>query len=157
MRLNIMVIKRTEDQSWKPSGAEPYRILWPVIFLTVIFFLHFITRQLTGPLLPEIELEVGLSHTQSGFFVLLMGVGFSISQLGAAFLAARWGYRRCVLLSILGSATAAILITQTETFWGLALGYIGVGIAGGLYFCAVSSLSLSVSANAVNGFGYFLK
>lgn len=127
-----MVIKRTEDQSWKPSGAEPYRILWPVIFLTVIFFLHFITRQLTGPLLPEIELEVGLSHTQSGFFVLLMGVGFSISQLGAAFLAARWGYRRCVLLSILGSATAAILITQTETFWGLALGYIGVGIAGGL-------------------------
>jgi NNP family nitrate/nitrite transporter-like MFS transporter len=128
-----MVTQKTKVQRWKPAGTELYRVFWPVIFLTVIFFLHFVTRQLIGPLLPEIELELGLSHTQSGFFVLMMGIGFTISQLGAAFLAARWGYRRCILLSVLGSAAAAFFITQSETFWGLALGCLGVGVAGGLY------------------------
>lgn len=128
-----MASDKGAGQHCKSSRAKALRNYSPVFFLTVIFFFHFITRQLTGPLLPEIELELGLNHTQSGMFVLLVGCGFSLSQLGAAFLSAKWGYRRCILLSILGSAAAALLITRSDGFWGLAVGCMGLGLAGGLY------------------------
>lgn len=35
------------------------RTLGPVLLLTFIFFIHFVTRQVAGPLLPAMERELG--------------------------------------------------------------------------------------------------
>ena len=128
-----MVSNRLEQQSRKLLRTELLRVFSPVFFLTLVFFFHIVPRQLTGPLLPAVEQELGLSHSQSGLLVLLIGFGFSFSQLGAAFLAAKWGYRRCILISIMCSTAASMLITQSASHWGLSAGLIGLGIAGGLY------------------------
>jgi NNP family nitrate/nitrite transporter-like MFS transporter len=76
---------------------------------------------------------MGLSHSQSGLFILLMGTGFCISQIGAAFLAARWGYRRCILVSLWGSGAAALLLSQAHSIWVLYGAFLFLGVAGGLY------------------------
>ncbi len=120
-------------KSFNSQGTELAKNLSPVMFLTFIFFLSFVGRQLAGPLLPAIEEELGLSHTQSGMFILLIGSGFCLSQLGAAFLAAKWGYRHCILLSLWGSAIAALLIGYMQSVWLLYPGFFFLGMAGGLY------------------------
>lgn len=105
----------------------------PVLLLTVIFFILFVTRQITGPLLPAMEDDLGLSHTQSGLFLLCMGIGFFLSQIGAAFLASRWGYRRCILVSLWGTTAAAAMVGHVGSTYALYLGFLGLGITGGLY------------------------
>jgi MFS transporter, NNP family, nitrate/nitrite transporter len=114
-------------------GAALSQVALPVILLTLLFFLNFSIRQLAGPSLPAIETELGLRHTQSGIFILLMGTGFCLSQVGAAFLAARWGYRRCILVSLWATAAMAACISTTGAIWALYLLFLGLGMAGGLY------------------------
>ncbi len=108
-------------------------VLGPVILLTFIFFVNFVARQLAGPSLPALEKELGLSHSHSGLFILLTGVGFCLSQLGASLVAARWGYKLCILLSIWGTAAATILISISHSVWLLYPLFLAMGMAGGLY------------------------
>ena len=107
--------------------------LGPVLMLTLIFFVHFVARQIIGPLLPEMESDLGLSHTQGGFFILCTGIGFCVSQAAAAFLAGIWGYRRCILASLFGAAAASFALAVLDTVWTLYLGFLALGMAGGLY------------------------
>lgn len=109
------------------------RSLGAVLLLTFTFFVHFVARQIVGPLLPAMETELGLTHTQGGLFVLFTGSGFFLSQIGAAFLSARWGYRRCILISLWGTAIMTALIGTLDAVWALYLGFLGLGITGGLY------------------------
>ena len=109
------------------------RVLGPVLLLTCIFFIHFVSRQIAGPLLPAMELELGLSHTQSGLFVLFMGFGFFLSQIGSAFLVCRWGYRRCILVSLWGGAAACCCLGAMKSALTLSFAFLGIGITGGLY------------------------
>jgi NNP family nitrate/nitrite transporter-like MFS transporter len=65
--------------------------------------------------------------------MLSMGIGFFLSQIGAAFLAGRWGYRRCVLVSVWGTAAAAAMVGLVSSMAALYLGFLLLGITGGLY------------------------
>jgi NNP family nitrate/nitrite transporter-like MFS transporter len=115
------------------NETELGRSLGAVLMLTVIFLLHFVALQMAGPLLPAMEAELGLSHTQSGLFILFTGCGFFLSQIAAAFLAARWGYRRCILISLWGTAAMSVVVGMLGSVWALYLGFLGLGISGGLY------------------------
>ena len=114
--------------------------LGPVLLLTFIFFVLFVARQISGPLLPAMESELGLSHTQSGLFVLCTGMGFFLSQISAAFLAARWGYRRCILASLWGTAASSAVVGILSSIWGLYIGFLALGLTGGLYVSTGISL-----------------
>lgn len=107
--------------------------LAPVLVLTFIFFLHFMGRHLAGPLLPAMEEDLGIGHAVGGLFILCLGTGFFISQLAAAFLNARFGYRRCVLLSLWGTAVTMALVGITGSAWALFPAFFGLGLTGGLY------------------------
>ncbi|MCF8109735.1 MAG: MFS transporter [Desulfohalobiaceae bacterium] len=130
--------KRSQPRVRQESSLD--RILGPVILLTVIFFIHFVSRQIAGPLLPDMERELGLSHTQSGLFVLFMGVGFFVSQIAAGFMVSRWGYRRCILASLGGMAGAAAAVSLPDSAAALYVAFLGIGMSGGLY--APSGISL---------------
>jgi len=139
----MLTKKQSHDPDTKSESAAPpgrlrsetdlSRSLSAVLLLTFIFFVHFVARQIAGPLLPAMEAELGLTHTQSGLFILFTGCGFFISQIGAAFLAARWGYRRCILVSLWGTAVMTACIGTLGSVWALYLGFLGLGITGGLY------------------------
>ncbi|HKJ64946.1 MAG TPA: MFS transporter [Desulfopila sp.] len=118
---------------FRPQGKRLAEVLAPVTLLTLIFFVHFVARQITGPSLPALERELGLSHSHSGLFILLTGTGFCLSQLGASLVAARWGYKPCILLSIWGAAGATLLISLSHSAWLLYPLFLIMGMAGGLY------------------------
>ena len=115
-------------------------MLGPVLLLTAIFFFHFVARQIAGPLLPAMEAELALTHFQGGLFILCMGTGFFISQISAAFLVGLWGYRRCILVSLWGAAASTAALGMLGSTWALYLGFLCLGITGGLYVPAGISL-----------------
>lgn len=115
------------------GGLALSQKLGPVLLLTLIFFINFVARQIVGPLLPAIEVELGLSHSQSGLFLLFMGTGFFIGQILAVFLSGRWGYRRCIFISIFGMAVAVLMIGLLHGIWSLYLGFLVLGLTSGLY------------------------
>lgn len=116
------------------------RVLPPLLCLTFIFFLHFLARQLVGPVLPAMEEDLGISHAVGGLFILFMGMGFFLSQLAAPFLTARFGYRLCIVLSLWGSAGAMAAVGLMGSVCALFLGFFLLGTASGLY--APSGISL---------------
>jgi len=109
------------------------RVLPPVLFLTLIFFLHFLARQLLGPLLPAMERDLRIGHAVSGLFILVMGMGFFLSQLTAAFLTARFGYRVCIVLSLWAAAAAMAGVGLVGSLGALFVGFFLLGVTGGLY------------------------
>lgn len=109
------------------------RVLPPVLLLTFIFFVHFLGRQLVGPLLPAMEEELGFRHAASGLLLLFMGLGLFLSQLGAAFLLAVLGYRWSIVLSLWGAATAMAAVGCMDSVRALSLGFLGLGVMSGLY------------------------
>jgi MFS transporter, NNP family, nitrate/nitrite transporter len=116
-----------------PCGEPLAGRLWPVLFLTLIFFLHFLARQLAGPMLPAMEQDLQIGHAVGGLFILFMGTGFFLSQLGAAFLTAWFGYRSCIILSLWGAAGAMCLIGVPGSVSTLFPAFFLLGLAGGLY------------------------
>ncbi len=122
----------------EPSGAFQAhdglgRVLPPILFLTLIFFVHFLARQLLGPMLPAMERDLRISHAVSGLFILVMGVGFFLSQLTAAFLTARFGYRACIVVSLWGAAAAMAGVGLVGSVWALFVGFFLLGGTGGFY------------------------
>lgn len=94
----------------------------PVLLLTSIFFVNFVTRVVLSPLLPVIKEQLGLSHTDSGGLFFIVSAGITLSMLSSSFLAARLPHRTVVL------ASACIM----------GVGFCGAGLmpgAGGLRVC----------------------
>ncbi|MCF8063538.1 MAG: MFS transporter [Deltaproteobacteria bacterium] len=124
----------TTRPSATPQARDRLReVLPPVLFLTLIFFLHFLGRQLLGPMLPAMERDLRISHAVSGLFILVMGAGFFLSQLVAAFVTARFGYRICIVLSLWGAAASMAGVGLVGSLWALFLGFFLLGVTGGLY------------------------
>ena len=60
--------------------------LGPVFFLAVIFFLNFVSRIILSPLLPTIEKELAINHSQAGFLFFLSSGGYLVGLLSSG----RW-------------------------------------------------------------------
>lgn len=105
----------------------------PVMFLTLIFLLLFLTRLLVGPMLPAMEDDLDISHSTSGLLVLFIGLGIFLSQLGVSFLTARFGYKHCITLSLWGSAGAVLLVGLSGSVWLLSIGFFLIGAGCGIY------------------------
>ncbi len=115
------------------AGDSLIKELNPVLFLTLIFFLHFLARQLVGPMLPAMEKDLDISHSVGGLFILFMGMGFFVSQLSAPFLTARFGYKSCIAISLWGAAGAMSVVGLMGSVPALFLGFFLLGVTGGLY------------------------
>ena len=84
--------------------------LGPVWFLVVIFLINFISRIILSPLLPTIERELSISHSQSGFFFFLISIGYLTGLLGSGFIdpAANQNGASFVLMAALADGTVRI-------------------------------------------------
>lgn len=105
----------------------------PVFFLAAIFFFNFSARISLGPLMPDVERDLGLGHAWAGSLFLCITVGYFISILASGFVSARLGHRRTIVLSACGVGLVLALVPLTSAPLGLALGLLGLGLAAGLY------------------------
>ncbi len=74
--------------------------LSPLLLLTAIFYLNFISRVILAPLLPVMQSDLGLSHGQAGSLFFYIACGYGSGLFGSAFIAAWLNHRRTIILSI---------------------------------------------------------
>lgn len=113
------------------NGLAP--ILRTVLLLTFIFLLNFISRIIFAPLLPAIEVDLGLNHAQAGALFLFISAGYFTSVLSSGFLAARIGHRATVIASAVGVGAIMILTGLSDSLWGARAGLFLLGVAAGVY------------------------
>lgn len=105
----------------------------PILLLTLLFFLNFVSRVLFAPLLPEIEGDLGLDHAASGSFFLFISSGYFISILLSGVVSGRLGDKNTIILSTIGCGVTLIIIGQCESLVAIRSALFLLGYAAGLY------------------------
>jgi len=105
----------------------------PLFFLVAIFFLNFVARIILSPLLPTIEKELAISHSQSGLLFFLSSAGYLAGLLLSGVLASRATHRRMIVASSGGVGAALLVIALGSDLWTIRCGLFAVGFAAGLY------------------------
>jgi NNP family nitrate/nitrite transporter-like MFS transporter len=118
--------------------------LGPILLLTAIFFINFLSRIILAPLLPAIEKDLGVGHGEAGSLFLLISIGYFISLLASGLVASRLMHNRTIILSATAIGIALFGISFSSSLFGIRLGLILLGLAAGLYLpsgiAAITSL-----------------
>jgi len=105
----------------------------PTLFFTAIFFLNFEARVILSPLMPTIELELGLSHGEAGSLFFLISLGYFITLLGSSFISSRLTHRKIIILSSTAVGLSLLGVSFASSLWGVRLGLFALGMVAGVY------------------------
>lgn len=125
--------KEKRETRKKGEGSALRLHLVPILFLTAIFLLNFISRIELSPLVPSIEKDLGLGHGEIGSFFFYITVGYFISLVGSGFVSSRMSHRMTVSLSSISVGLTLFGVCLTETAWGLGVCMFVLGLVTGIY------------------------
>jgi NNP family nitrate/nitrite transporter-like MFS transporter len=118
-----------------------------LILVTSIFFLNFLSRILPAPLMPSIEKDLGLVHTEAGGFFLLISIGYCSSLVGSGFLFRWLTHRRIIILSSVATGIALLIVAAGKTLWAINLGLVLLGLVAGAYLpSGITTITSSIRA-----------
>jgi NNP family nitrate/nitrite transporter-like MFS transporter len=121
--------------------------LGPLLFLTSIFFLNFISRIILAPLMPTLEKDMGMSHGGAGSLFLLISSGYFITLLGSGFFSSRLLHRKTIILSATAVGIALLGIALSNSLWGVRIGLLALGMAAGIYLpSGIATLTSLISS-----------
>jgi NNP family nitrate/nitrite transporter-like MFS transporter len=103
-----------------------------VLFLTLLFFLTFISRYIFAPLMPAMSSELGLSHSQAGSIFLFGSMGVFIGSVSAGFVSSRILHKGTIALSLIGGGCALLLCTMLTLLWALRGAVLILGFMAGM-------------------------
>ena len=113
---------------------ESFRsMLGNILFLALLFFLTFIGRFIFAPLMPTIENELGITHSQAGTLFLMISLGFFAGQVCSGFLSSRVDHRGSLIISTFGLGVALLLFNLTSSLWIIRIIMFLLGVAAGLH------------------------
>ena len=107
--------------------------LRPVLLLTVIFYLNFLSRVVIAPLLPVIEGEFGLGHTQAGSLFLFVAAGYCIGLFGSPFISSRLNHRRTIFLASIAVGGVMLIVSRSASTSTMHAGLFAIGVSAGFY------------------------
>ena len=105
----------------------------PLLCVTLIFFLNFLSRVFLAPLLPTIERDLNIGHGEAGSLFLFLSLGYFPSLLGSGFVSSRFTHRRTIILSSVAVGLSLFAISLSYTLWAIRFGLILLGLSAGLY------------------------
>ncbi|UCH07823.1 MAG: MFS transporter, partial [Deltaproteobacteria bacterium] len=115
-------------------SPEPFgERLGAIVILAVMFFLNFIGRIIFAPLMPTIEQDLGLTHSQAGSLFFLIAIGFFISTLGSGFVSKRLNHRRTIMLSTIILGLTLLCFGFSTSLLSMRPIMVMIGLAAGLY------------------------
>jgi len=130
-----------------PEAVKFSSFLGPILLLTNIFFLNFLSRVIFAPLLPRIQKDLTLSHVEAASLFLFITMGYSISLLGSGFISKYLRHRKTIVLSATAVGVSLTGIALCDGVWTIRGGLLVLGLAAGLYLpSGMASLTALVSA-----------
>jgi NNP family nitrate/nitrite transporter-like MFS transporter len=126
---------------------EPFKAnIGPILFIAALFFLNFLGRLIFAPLMPTIEQELGLTHSQAGSLFLMISLGFFVAQICSGFISSRVNHKRTLVLSILGVGLTQLLFSVTSFLWIIRGLLFMLGMAAGLHMpSAIATITAMVN------------
>ena len=116
----------------------------PLFYLLGIFFLNIVARVIVSPLMPTIERDLRLDHTEAGSLFLFISAGYFLALLASGHLSARLMHRNAIILSCMVVGVSLMGTSLTGGLWGLRAGLLILGMGAGLYLpsalAAITSL-----------------
>ena len=107
--------------------------LGPLLYLTGIFWLNFMARVVLAPLMPPIEKNLGISHTEAGSLFLFISIGYFSGILGSGFISANLTHRKTIVLSVWVLGIALVGVSLSPGLWAIRAGLCILGIGAGVY------------------------
>jgi NNP family nitrate/nitrite transporter-like MFS transporter len=128
-----------------PASAPAFRsFLVPLLLMTSIFFIGFMSRIIQAPLMPNIEKDMGLTHGTAGSLFFVASLGYFIGTLGSGFIASRINHRRTIIFSTVALSMTIFVIAFSSGLWGLRIGLFALGLTAGPYmpsaFAAITEM-----------------
>jgi NNP family nitrate/nitrite transporter-like MFS transporter len=118
----------------EPKAGETFLSgLPPLLLLTSIFFVNFMSRIVLAPLMPRVKTDLALSNAEAGSLFLLISLGYFTTLLASGFISTRLSHRRTIIFSSIASGLALIFTSFSTGLWSMRLGLIAVGMAAGPY------------------------
>ena len=131
---SILYYMNSPEGNLAGNGNAPFRsYLPPILFLVSLFFLNFIARIIPAPLLPAIENDLGIGHTQAGSLFLIISSGYFITLLGSGFISSRISHKNTIALSAIALGLTLIITSFSTNLWAIRAGLLFTGMASGLY------------------------
>jgi MFS family permease len=112
---------------------------------------HHLVTALPVPLLPYIRDEFALDYTHAGFIISAFGVVYGVCQLPAGWLADRFGPRILLTLGVVGVGAAGLLVGMSPNYIVLLAGLVLMGIMGGGYHPASTTMISAVTEPKARG------
>ncbi len=127
------------QNSFPPHQESLKAAIPPILFLASIFYLNFVARIIFAPLMPTIEKDLVLSHTEAGSFFFFLSFGYFSGLLFSGFINKKLIHRDVIafsgiligiILLLLATLTSYAAIVACLTLLGFAAGqYLPSGIA----------------------------
>lgn len=112
----------------------PFRAqLGPLVVLTIIFYLNFVSRIILAPLLPNIEQDLNITHGEAGALFLMISLGYLPSLMGSGFVSSKFSHRTTISLSAICLGISLVLVSQCTSLWAIYMSLLLLGISAGLY------------------------
>jgi NNP family nitrate/nitrite transporter-like MFS transporter len=126
-------LSRPKRRSRKPLIKGIRANMHTILLLVSVLFFVFIARVIYSPLLPSIEHDLHLNHTQAASFFLFMTLGYTCMNLFSGFVASRLGHRSTIFLAVMLVSSATVFIAVSPSLLLIRAGLILVGVGAGLY------------------------
>jgi NNP family nitrate/nitrite transporter-like MFS transporter len=104
-----------------------------VLLLVCVIFFIFLARVIYSPLLPSIERDLHLTHTQAAAFFLFITLGYVFMNIFSGFIASWLGHRTTIFLAVLLVCSATVFIAAIPSPLLMRAGLIVAGLGAGLY------------------------
>jgi NNP family nitrate/nitrite transporter-like MFS transporter len=122
-----------EIQSHSLTARPSHFPLGPILLVTGIFYLTFVSRAIMGPLLPVIEKDMGWGHGAAGSLFIYIAAGYSLGLLSVGYISSRLNYRHMITLAGIMVGLAMLGISYSTSVLTMHLGLVIAGISAGFY------------------------
>ncbi len=127
-------------------APEPFRAnITMTVLLAWLFFLGFVTRVIFAPLMPAIEQELGLTHSQAGSLFLMISFGYLFAPLCAGWISARINHQGNLRVSAWAIGLTLLPFVFVKNLWSVRILMVLIGLAAGIHLpSAISTITAQV-------------
>ncbi len=125
---------------------EPFREKVGItFFLAWLFFLGFVTRVMFAPLMPAIEQELGIGHSQAGGLFFMMSLGYMLAPVCSGLISSKINHLGTLKVSAWAIGLALLPFIFIHRLWVIRLLLIVIGLAAGIHLpSAIATITAEV-------------
>ena len=91
---------------------QPFRaVAGTVVYLTLLFFLTFLSRLIFSPLIPSIGEDIVLTSGEVGSIFFIGSFGVIAGSISAGLVSSRLNHRRTIILSLFGMTAVLVVVS----------------------------------------------